>query len=154
MMARPKNAAIRRRLWVDDSVQTMLAVRTAIYAATCVLYFCVVLFFTQWMSDAQTPMRQHLQIFALDAMYWAPGLFLIGPLVAHDLLRLTRRFSGPVHRLGSEMQKLASGSPSQPVTLRPDDYWTELAESYNQLREEVVRLRGEAPTEESPASLA
>lgn len=156
-----RKPSLRRRLWLDDSVQAMLMVRTAVYTATFVLYFCVVIFCTQWMSDAQTPMHQHLWIFALDAMYWAPGLLFIGPLVAHDLLRLTTRFSGPVHRLGAEMGTLARGGTGHAVTLRPDDYWKEMAESYNQLREEVVRLRAggqhAAPSDQddpSPAASA
>ena len=45
-----------------------------------------------------------------EAIYWGPGLLIILPVLAVDLLRLTRRFAAPVSRLREEMRLLGGGA--------------------------------------------
>ncbi len=154
-MAEPSATPLRVRLLIDRQVQGTLLFRAALYAAAGLLYMCCVLFFSQALSDPTLSWGQHFANFAFDAFCWAPGLLVLLPIVAHDVLRMSNRFAGPVFRLRTEMEVLASGKPSREIKFRDEDQWTELATLYNQLRAELLELRQQtaasAPPRPTPA---
>lgn len=142
-MANDKILFLRQQLLVDQPVQGMLLKRTGLYSVACALYFVVILIFAESMSRKDGTIVDAIGRCFEEAIYWAPGLFLLAPLVAYDMLKLTNRFAGPIFRLRREMQRLIVGESERPLNFRDGDYWTEIAEEFNHLRDELMELRKE-----------
>jgi hypothetical protein len=131
----------RRRFLVDCEVQTAILLRIFIFGSAATLYFAITLVCTQWMNEPERTFLETLMKCLEDIAYWLPGFFLLGPIVAHDILKVTNQFSGPIHRLQEEMQLLANGESERPLSFREDDYWKDLTGAYNRLRGELLQLR-------------
>ncbi len=132
---------LRHKLYVDSDIQGTLLRRATLYAIACGLYFSIILLFAESMAVPGEPITV-IAIRCLDeAIYWLPGLAIIAPIVAYDILRISNRFTGPMFRLRREMKRLIQGNQAEPLTFREDDFWVEMAELFNQLRDEVEQLR-------------
>jgi hypothetical protein len=93
----------------------------------------------------------------------APLLIVIAslfPVFAYDSIKLSHRFVGPIVRLRGALKAAAAGQPVKPVQFRENDFWHDMADSFNDLMQQVAEERkGQArsPTEtwdvRSPASL-
>jgi hypothetical protein len=136
-----ESVLLRQQLLIDHGVQGSLLRRIALYCVACTIYFAVILVFTETMSDPYEPVSDAISRCLDEALYWAPGLMLLMPVVAYDLLRVTNRFAGPVFRLRREMQRLVDGESVHPLSFRSDDYWIEMADIFNQIRDELLELR-------------
>ncbi|MGB7326300.1 MAG: hypothetical protein WBD31_15610 [Rubripirellula sp.] len=141
MVTENRPAFLRQQLLIDRHVQGTLLQRTALYSVACAVYFIVILVFAETMSNTNATFNDAVFKCLDEAIYWAPGLILLAPLVAYDMLRLTNRFAGPVFRLRREMQRLADGNSEFPLTFRDGDYWTDFAGVFNSLRDELMELR-------------
>jgi hypothetical protein len=141
MHSTKQSVLLRQQLLIDQNVQGSLLGRTALYSSACAVYFIVILVFTESMSDPHEPLSESILRCLDEAIYWAPGLMLLTPVIAYDLLKVTNRFAGPVFRLQREMQRLVDGESTHPLSFRDGDYWIEMAETFNQLREELIELR-------------
>ncbi|WP_153557737.1 hypothetical protein [Roseimaritima sediminicola] len=150
-MAKQSTTPLRVQLMIDRPVQGTLLCRAGIYAGAGLLYMCCVLFFSQALSDPTLSWSQHLSTFAWDALFWTPGVLVLLPIVAHDVLRMTNRFAGPVYRLRTEMTRLVAGEEGRPIKFRDEDQWMELAPLYNQLRAELLELREQAAERDADA---
>ena len=139
--ANDQASPIRVKLLVDMRVQGALLLRLALYAAACFVYFGVIHFFSIPTYDSEAGTSEELAGFFGEAIFWAPGLLLLVPLVAHDLLRFSNRFAGPVMRLRRELRRLVEREETTDLRFRNDDYWCELADDFNRLREELLTLR-------------
>lgn len=132
---------LRQQLLIEHGVQGSLLQRTALYSAACSIYFVVILAFSRSMANPHAALDDSLLHCLDDAIYWAPGLLFLIPLMAYDMLKLTNRFAGPVFRLRREMQRLVSGESERPLNFRDGDYWTDVADVFNELRSELIDLR-------------
>lgn len=141
----------RKNLLIDQSVQGSLLRRIGFYSLACGLYFLMTLVITETLSNPRESIAETTRRCLEEAIFWAPGLMLLAPIILYDLIRVTNRLAGPIFRLRRELGRLAEGRPSQPLVLREDDYWSEVAESFNQLRREVLRLR-RSPLERPPST--
>jgi hypothetical protein len=112
------------------------------------VYFVVIFIFTEPTPYADQTSLQSVLHCLNEVVYWAPGLILMAPIVVYDLLYVTNRFAGPVYRLQREMHKLIDNESTGSLTFRDGDYWMELAVTFNQIRDEMLELRGE-PSESS-----
>lgn len=150
---------LRQQLLIDSNVQGSILCRTALYSAACAIYFIVILVFAESMSSPDRSFGDSLMHCFEEAIYWAPGLLLLMPLVAYDMLKLTNRFAGPIFRMRREMQRLAVGESERRLSFREGDYWIEMADEFNTLRDELMQLRefkrhSEKQTREAKASMA
>ncbi len=141
MQSTHPTALLRQQLLIDRHVQGSLLRRTALYSCACAVYFIVILVFSETMCNPNEPFADAVIRCLDEAIFWAPGLMLLTPVVAYDLLKVTNRFAGPVFRLRREMQRLIDGESVQPLSFREGDYWIEMAEVFNQLRDELLELR-------------
>ncbi len=141
----------RRQLLIDDRVQWPILQRTAFYTTACAVYFMVVLFYVESNRIGHESFSR--TFFAcLDVIAcWAPGLMLLAPIITYDILRFTNRFAGPMFRLRREMQRLIDAESDQPIALRSDDHWPEMADLFNQIQAELIELRKLVPNK--PKSL-
>lgn len=80
--------------------------------------------------------------------YYEPALVasaLLLPLVIMDVLRFTNRMIGPLLRVRRSMRALARGEYVEPIEFRGADYWKEIADEFNAVRQRVLAC-GAAPT--------
>jgi hypothetical protein len=139
-----KNSVLlRQQLLIDEQVQGSLLRRTALYSGACAVYFIVILVFTESMSNPDEHFSAGLFRCLDESIYWAPGLMLLAPVIAYDMLRLTNRFAGPFFRLRREMTRLIDGESIDPLSFRDGDYWIEVADIFNEIRDELMELREE-----------
>jgi hypothetical protein len=94
-MASKASVLLRQQLLIDQHVQGTLLWRTALYSSACGIYFIVILIFAEWMSNPGESFVESVVACLDESIYWAPGLMLLVPVIAYDLLRLTNRFAGP-----------------------------------------------------------
>jgi hypothetical protein len=134
---------LRQQLLIDENVQGSLLRRTALYSGACAVYFIVILVFTESMSNPDEPISAGLYRCLDEAIYWAPGLVLLAPVIAYDMLRLSNRFVGPFFRLRREMTRLIDRESIEPLSFRDGDYWIEVADIFNEIRDELIKLREE-----------
>ena len=143
----------RHQLMVDERVQGALLWRAGFYGIACALYFIVILIFAEVMSRQDVTFGEAILACAGEAIYWLPGLLLMVPLIAYDMLRQSNRFAGPIFRLRREMQRLIAGESENPLLFREEDYWAEMVEEFNQIRSELLELR-KAKLDEKNANAA
>lgn len=140
-MTSKASVLLRQQLLIDRKVQGSLLWRTALYSSACGLYFIIILVFTEWMSNSSGSFVESIFACIDESIYWAPGLMLLVPVIAYDLLKLTNRFAGPFFRLSREMQRLRKNESEMPLGFRDGDYWVEIADDFNAVREELMNLR-------------
>lgn len=73
---------------------------------------------------------------------WFPMMMsvIVVPLGIWYSIRFSNRLAGPVFRIKRELGRLESGEEAFQVTLRRGDFFTDLADSYNNLRVRFMRL--------------
>ncbi len=148
----------RHQYFVDCEVQASVLTRVSIYGVAMTLYFAITLICTQWMNEPDRGLVDSLLKSFEDVAYWLPGFLLLAPIAAHDLIKMTNQFAGPITRLRREMKLLVDGNSDRPLSFREDDYWGEMTSTYNQIRGELLQLRkrlseDEASVAELPPSL-
>lgn len=132
---------VRQQLLIDQKVQGALLKRAGFYSIACALYFVVILIFAECMSRQSVSVGEAVLGCFEESIYWLPGLLLMAPMIAYDMLKQTNRFAGPVFRLRREMQRLVANESDRPLNFRNDDYWKDLADEFNQIRSELLELR-------------
>ncbi|WP_146524236.1 hypothetical protein [Novipirellula artificiosorum] len=144
----------RKYVVADPHVQGAILRRVVLYALAAVLYYCVVLFFSVYASDRDGTQADRWIALLDNAITWLPGLCVLGPIAAYDLLSTTNRFAGPVCRLRREMKLLIDDQSPAPLRFRDKDHWCEMADLFNELREEMLELREHAKQNAADRSAA
>jgi hypothetical protein len=127
----------RHKLFADRKIQGALLAHTTIYWFYCL--FSVTLIAVCWIIFTKEP-ETSTELFTQLWLNCGPALLgsvLLLPLVMLDCLRLSNRFAGPMVRMQRVMRELAAGESPPTFSLRPGDYWTELADDMNIVLERV-----------------
>ena len=141
MTSGANSAAVRSQLLIDKAVQTPILQRIIFYTLACAIYFIIIIFSVESSFHEDEPFFDTAMRCVDVALFWAPGLMLLFPVVIYDLLTLTNRFAGPMFRLRREMQRLARGESEYPLGFRDNDYWIDVADDFNLIRDELMDLR-------------
>lgn len=141
----------RHQLLVDNGLQSVVLRRLFLYCLGTLIYFVTILSVDVWIHEAQRTAIDFFWGFFDEAIYWAPGLIALGPMAAYDMLRVTNRFAGPAFSLEREMRRLAKGESVGPLSFRDEDHWHAIAESFNEIRDELARYREIGPPQERAA---
>lgn len=144
----------RRRILIDSGVQGTLVRRTGLYAAATAIYLLVIFILSDALSHPKEPVSESLLRCLDEAVFWAPGLMLLAPLFAYDLIHISNRFVGPMFRLRRELRKLSNGETVGPMFSRQGDFWSDASDSFNRLREELLELRQLTADKREPADRA
>ncbi len=144
------SASTRKYVVADPVVQGAILRRVGLYTFATILYYCVVLAFHVFGSDRDGTTMEKLNMCLDDAITWVPGLFVIVPVAAYDLLATTNRFAGPICRLRGELRRLIDGDSPRPVKFREGDHWSDVAILFNEVRQEMLMLREQAKNANVP----
>ena len=131
----------RRKQFVDREVQGALVLRVVRYWLVS-LFMVGVLTFVGWLyvypgfgqvtgARAIIPMASPILMRALGSVA------LLLPIAVLDLISFSNRIVGPMLRLRRAMEELGEGQPVEPIHFRDGDFWNELADAFNVLRERV-----------------
>lgn len=141
---------LRSQLLVDSVVQTELFRRILIYAATAMVYFLTIVVIEETVLHQDRSFGAVLKGTLDQSIFWLPGLLVLVPLMLYDLLKVTHRFTGPMYSLRREMKRLVDGKSKRSIHFRSDDYWNDMASTFNLLREELIELR---ESKDKPANI-
>lgn len=156
---------LRRREYVDPAVQGALMRRLVLHWTAFTAVAGAIAVGLQWMQDPFATMSQ-----TLARTWWSYGgilmlLVCLMPVFIYDSVKLSNRFTGPIHRLRGALRVIAQGGKPPLLVFREDDFWCELAADFNRMAERLEEAEraaksanaastaGEAPSE-GPLSLA
>ena len=123
----------RSQILTDEAVQGELLFRAIVYWFFCLM--TVSLLVIAWAAYAGPP-RPLAEVVRASLAKYAPAIFgsvILLPIVLIDVLRVSNRFVGPIHQVRNTLRRLAANEPADPVMLRKDDFWQELAFYTNQV---------------------
>ncbi|MEM6331563.1 MAG: hypothetical protein AAF790_15130 [Planctomycetota bacterium] len=148
------NTKRRTKAFVDREVQGALAWRLARQWVLFVFAAAAMVLALQWMSNPFAPIRENL----VEA-WWthAPVLLVLvclAPVFAFDAIKLSNRFTGPIHRLRLATRALADGQAPGHVEFRGADFWQDLASDFNRVAEKVAAGNAEPAATGSGAAPA
>lgn len=127
----------RKYEYIDPEVQGALTRRLVSHWALFLIVACGLSMGLKWMLDPFAPLSDTLA----DVWYThAPllaVLFALAPVFIYDAVRLSNRFTGPVHRLRQATRQLAEGKTPDRVEFRDNDFWKELAVDFNRIAERL-----------------
>jgi hypothetical protein len=130
----------RTRLFVDTKVQGALLFRAVWYWVACVLAAALILLNWRMITGPVRPFYSQFDDlwFHFGPVFLASLLLL--PIIAFDSVRLSNRFVGPVLRIRRTLRALAQGEHVEPIRLRDNDFWQDLADEVNAVSERVQRV--------------
>ena len=79
------------------------------------------------------------------------SLFLL-PLIVMDCIRWSNRYAGPMVRLHSALQELASGKDVAPLQFRKGDLWFEMATEFNKVSARLSKQNASDTSANAPAN--
>ena len=151
---------MRRQHWVDSRVQGTLVRRILMHwcAFFIVTLMCV--------SVMQLLLGDPNKTIVERVMSPSSGLMLIGvvmialfPAFALDTIRFSNRFVGPVARLRRYMRELTAGEKVATLAFRDNDFWSEVADEFNQVvelveeqAEEIEQLKQKLASTATPST--
>ena len=144
----------RKQTFVDSHVQGRLVRRIMLhwcifFAITCVLFAVMnalggdpslSLWERVW-GDTSTMVMAGLVILCLF------------PAFALDTVRFSNRFVGPVSRLRSSLRELGETGNAEKIKFRGNDFWTEMADAFNQVADRVRSEPAEPAREKEETSV-
>jgi len=140
----------RKKQFVESAVQGALLRRIVLH---WLLFFTIAFFALPLWSMIQTAdfSRPFASLMWQSWFETAPVFLLLIallPLFAWDTITLSNRFAGPIYRLHKTIRSLGAGEGFRPIKLRKGDFWTDLADDFNDM---VERWNAENETDESDA---
>lgn len=130
----------RRQYFVHGKVQGSLLCRVSMYWLYCLL--TVALMSSCWIVLFDRP-ASSFDFLARLTSQTVPILIsslLLLPIVLMDCVRFSNRFVGPLFRLGRSLDRLADGQRVHNIEFRKDDFWFDVAQTFNRLNERVILL--------------
>lgn len=121
-----------RKTWfVDPAVQGTLVRRLLLHwfafmAVGSIVSLALLVFSDPFQPVPWKSLLQTLMPFLVAAIVLIP-IFLL------DTVQLSHRWAGPLVRIRHQIREMSQGHPVENLTLRPDDFWQDLASDLNVL---------------------
>lgn len=133
--------AARKRIVIDPTVQWTLARRIVFHwMVFFLLLFSINVGLHVLLETSGQPLLSVLWDAVVAQAPLVCVMLLILPVFTRDTLHLSHRFTGPMYRLRVSLATLADGLPMGPIKFRTDDFWQEVAEKFNCVRDRVCAL--------------
>lgn len=127
----------RRVYFVDRAVQGALLLKVVKYwFLSLMVMFGVTLLGWMFVSPGITillDIREHIPALLGAFIVSVIVAVAILPFILLDVVRMSNRFAGPLFRLKNAMNKVAKGESVQPIKFRDNDFWQEIADSFNEV---------------------
>jgi hypothetical protein len=134
----------RRSFLVDYKVQSALGLRVATHWLTfLVVTLCVTICLRLVTNIDQASLLQQITRALRDQAISVVVLLALMPWFVHDALGLSNRFAGPMVRLRAALRQLRTDDEPGPIKFRSGDFWIDVADDFNALRDRVVADRKE-----------
>ena len=117
----------RWRLFADPKIQGGLCLRMVVYWVICQISVIGTICGFDWLAGPSAEGEV-----ALMPAFVISGLILA--FVMLDLVVFSNRFAGPMLNLRRKMKMLADNDPVEEISLRPGDFYVDLAENFNRVR--------------------
>ncbi len=136
----------RRQLLIDRPVQLHLVTRMFFHWCTFLGATIVMLplFRAIVFVDIATPLTERFRLAGIDAAIVLVLFVTLLPYFIYDTFRTTNRFVGPMYRLRNSIHEMSEGARFQPIQLRQDDFWRDVADDYNKMVEHLQNDNGDA----------
>ena len=149
-MTKPKPKK-RSRTLVDPEVQGGILRKIAGHWA--IFFVCNAMALMIWVRLFEQPDAEWGQTLTDTFRRFLPFFVItiaLIPAFVWDTMKLTNRFAGPILRLRNAMADASVGRAVPPLTFRTNDFWQEIAVSFNQLMERHAS-DGQQRDDNSPA---
>ncbi len=138
----------RRKKFIDPKVQGALVKRITMHYLVFFATACVFGLFLQFLSNPFSPPKEHIKQLWLTQGPFILTVVCLLPIFVRDTVMLSHRFVGPVMRVRNTMRQASRGEKTARVTLRPDDFWVDLADDLNELLDRVHATEDKLKEEE------
>lgn len=138
----------RGRLYIDKDVQRALVLQLVRHWAVFVVVLTGMLLALEALGQPGASLGEHV------ASLWTRHAALLAviaslfPVFMYDSMKLSNRFAGPIMRLRRALREANAGGPPQPLKFRKDDFWQDMADSFNELVERLHASERESPSEQ------
>lgn len=143
----------RWRLFADAKIQGIVCLRIVVYWLACQIAVFATIAALASLNGAAPDAD------ASVVRFFVPALFVsmcILPLALFDALAFTNRFTGPLLNFRQKFHKLAAAEDVDPLKFRQGDYFPDLEDNFNRLRNVILqrqRSGDEVMLEETSAAL-
>lgn len=138
---------------VDRTVQYGVVKKIALH--WIVLFVCNSVALLLWLRLFEQPDLSWQHSFEDCVRRFLP-FFLISialiPAFVLDTLKLTNRFAGPIMRLRTEILNAAEGRPVKRLSFRTNDFWKDVADSFNSMAQRTGLLSDAETTGDETSS--
>ncbi len=138
---------MRRQHWVDSKVQGTLIRRILFHwcAFFLVTLMCVSVM-QLLLGDPNKSVVERVTSPGSGLMLMGIVMMALFPAFALDTIRFSNRFVGPIARLRRYMRELAAGEKLTTLAFRDNDFWSEVADEFNQVAQLVDEQQKEIQT--------
>ena len=137
----------RKRNYVDAAVQGGLLRRIL---AHWFIFFVVTAFLVialqALLGDPSKSLSERLQQEAYEFTFLGIVLLSVFPAFLLDTIRFSNRFVGPIVRVRRQLRELAKDGDTATMKFRDHDFWTDMADEFNEVVILVRRQRQEIDT--------
>jgi len=128
---------LRKKSYIDTEVQGDLARRLVVQWLMFTMIILALAFSMQVFSNPLRTIREHAQeVWWVHSSFFLVLIALI-PIYVRSTIKLSHRFTGPIHQLRGAIQSITEGKPTARLKFRNSDYWQELAEEFNTMVEQL-----------------
>lgn len=127
----------RGKLFIDGAVQGTLARRILFHwlsLAFCLFLMTAVIHVLQSPFD---PPGEQLKSYVAQNSRVFVVLALLTPAFVWDTIKVSHRFAGPVYRMRAALDAMGRGEDIPKVKFRDDDFWQDVADKLNVVRERL-----------------
>lgn len=136
--ARPKR---RRQYYVDSDVQAALLRHLALgWIAVFGVIASVLLAMESYRGNFALGFYECLAAMWYHNAALVVALCILAPMMVFDSIRISHRFVGPMVSLRRALRRLGEGDHVDPIQFRKNDFWKDIAESFNLVIARVDRL--------------
>ncbi len=134
----------RKKQFIDPEVQGALARRMVLQWGLFLVTAGVLTLTLEWMRNPFVPFGETV------SQTWStfgPVLMVLAclaPVFIFDAIKLSNRFTGPMHRIRLAARELAEGKVPERITFRGGDFWQELAKDFNAMLDRVDSLTSDS----------
>ena len=123
----------RSTILIDQKVQGALLLRTVVYWLYCLLSVSTLVFVWDVCFGPPRPLGTIVHHLLGNYAPALVGSLILLPIVLVDMIRFSQLFVGPAYRLKTAMDRVADGEPVDRLVLRQNDFWSDMASSFNRL---------------------